>query len=110
MGPLEIRLGSERFTWFMNTHWVLCPDNWSGMKLFPGREIVIRRGKSGMALSGIALKVVRGSLNQVFNKIDHKQLIHGSGDRGTARAMAQTFVGTCKRYVAIEWKTNHSGI
>lgn len=112
MGILEIPLGPERFRWFMMTHWVLCPDNWSGKILYPGKNILIRQGKSGTALPGIAVRVVRGSLNQVLNKVDHEQLIPGSGDRGNARAMAQKFVGTdnTRRYVAIKWRVNHSGI
>jgi len=104
MRTLEIPLEAKRFRWFLTTHWVLCPDNWSEKDLSLRRNVLIRQGKSGAASLGIAVKVVRGSLDQVFSKIDHNQLIPESKDQSVAKMMARKFIGTHKKYVAIRWE------
>jgi hypothetical protein len=103
---LLIALGPERFRWFMMTHWVLCPDDWPSDVLFLGRKVVVRRGKSGISLPGMVVNIARGSLNQIFNKIGHKNLVPVVEDRSSARAMAQRFIGTHNRYVAFKWRTD----
>ncbi len=104
MRVLEIPLEAKRFRWFLMTHWVLCPDNWSEKDLSLRREVLIRQGKSDTAFSGIVVKVVRGSLDQVFSKIDHNQLIPESEDQSMAKAMIKKFIGTYEKYVAIRWE------
>jgi hypothetical protein len=104
MRVLEIPLGAKQFRWFLMTHWVLCPDNRSEKGLSLRRGVLIRQGKSGAAFLGIAVKVVRGSLDQVFSKINHNQLIPESEDQSMAKAMIKKFIGTHEKYVAIRWE------
>ncbi len=104
MRILEIPLEAKRFRWFLMTHWVLCPDNWPEKSLSLRRRVLIRQGKSGAASLGIAVKVVRGSLDQVFKEVSHNQLIPESKDQSVAKMMARKFIGTCEKYVAIRWE------
>lgn len=104
MRILEISLEAKQFRWFLMTHWVLFPDNWSEKDLFLRRDILIRQGESDTAFSGTIVEVVRGSLDQVFKEVSHNQLIPESKDRSMTEAMIKKIIGTCKEYVAIRWE------
>jgi len=80
------------------------------MNVFPGRNVIVRQGKSGTAYSGTVVKVARGSLDQVFREVGHSEIIPQSVNRGTAKAMAEKFIGTCEKYVAIKWEKSQFGI
>ena len=106
MKVLLISLEPERFRWFMITHWVLCPDNWSEAELFIEKNIVIRQGKSGTSFPGVVLRVVRGSLDQLFSQIGYDKLIPVAVDQGSAKEIVQKSIGTHEKYAAIKWKTS----